>query len=212
MRRQPRLELIASLWWLLVGAGVVEAVGGVAAAVHDASRGRHGPVLRDPAAIASSGDALYVYTDWRRIRVFGLDGAERASWPVATGEGAVKLAFDPAGVLHVATLRTDTHYEFDGTGRLLGEVVDAEAFQRLPIESFVRSGGPDGTRYEIEGRALVAVSPGGRRSVVVPGPPRALSPFFFGALTPLVFAGHGGLTALLGVALAVYSRRRHPSR
>ena len=177
---KAKLRLLASLWWLFVAAGVLELGGGLAAAHHDAARGRYGAVLRHPSAIAAAADRLYVYTDWGRIRVFGLDGAEQASWPLATGNGAVTMVFDSASILHVAAIRTDTYYRFDRSGHLLGEAVDVEAFHRFPIESFFRSQAPNGTLYQIVSRSVVATSPNGQRSVIVPGPPRALS-FFSGS-------------------------------
>jgi len=205
---KTRFHILISLWWLFVLLGLASAVGSLAAERHQRTRGRHGPVLLHPSAIAvSDSGQLFVFTDFGEIRVFNSDGEFLRSWPVETLHGIARLAVDAEGNLNVATIRNAKLYRFNPTGRLVHEEDNAGAFGRFSADSYYRAVGPRGSLYEIRDSALVRVDPDHGETTVVPGPPLYLSLFFGGFSRTFLFV-HGMIAAAFGFALAYAGRSR----
>jgi hypothetical protein len=197
-----RLGPISRTWWLFVLASPVLLIWFAASLYFESTRGPHGPSLKSPSSIAvSRAEEVFVY-DNPGVRVFDRDGAEVRRWRVHSYGGSALLAFDPAGVLHLATARHATHYQYDTRGNILDATPDPDAWERLSVASRWSARGPSGDLYQIRGRAIIRVTNAGVAQVVVPGLPSVFPS------NPYLLLPYCVLLPAFGVLLRETGRRR----
>jgi hypothetical protein len=171
---EVRLLPVARAWWLFVLGGPLVALWVIACFYAESRRGPYGPSLRPTFIATSAAEEIFVY-DMPHIRVFDRDGRFLHEWEVPSQHGTALLAFDSAGVLHVATARDGMHHRYDTRGVLLSRDHDPGAWDRLEPESRWYARAPSGSVYAIRNRAIVRLPPKGPPEVVVPGPPPGLA-------------------------------------
>jgi hypothetical protein len=210
---ETALTTLVRARWALIGVGVVLIVGGISAALYEAARDRDHPILLYPTAIALSEQGeIFIYSEWRTIRVFSAEGVQIDSWPVDTRRGAAVVRVEAGGNLSVATLKNRRLHVFSPEGRTVSSKIDRDAYERFDHRNRRRAKGADGSSYEIVDMAVIRTDPSGASEVVIAGVPAPLRPFFFPRIPPMVFAVAGAAAFSLGVGLSADKQDRERNR
>jgi hypothetical protein len=159
------------------------------------------PLLRDPRGIAvDAAGLIYCGVASSRIHVYEPTGRIHRVWPVPTQGGAFRLRLtrpEDEPRVEVALEKSDEIVVYDARGELVGRRQEPRAYERFGPANDRSFTAADGSRYLLEGTALVRERDGERTTVVaaVPWPLRwfADAPWLLVAVFVLgpvgVFAG-----------------------
>lgn len=201
------------LAWILLAAGLVGLVTGSWAGAQLQRSLAFGVPLASPSGLAVDEEGrVYAGTGVDRLHVYGADGRFVRAWSLDRGAGRVRLRVAAPGRIEVATEGSGRLHSFDHDSRLTGTTPDAGAFARFgPTQDRVAEG-PGGTRYEIEGGALVRTAPPPRH-VLSPAVHAPLAWFARAPIQALTLVLSTSTAAILvGIVLASRRRGASPAR
>lgn len=172
-----------------------------------------GVPLASPSGLAVDDEGrVYAGTDTDRLHVYDADGRFVRAWSLDRGAGRVRLRVAAPGRIEVATERSGRLHVFDHDGQLLETTPDAAAFARFGSTQDRVADGPGGTRYEIEGGALVRTAPP-PRTLLSPAVHAPLAWFAHAPIQALTLVLSASTAAILiGVVLASRGHAASPAR
>ena len=164
--------------------------------------GAEGRPLRNPTAIAYFDGQIFVFDDYRRVRIFDETGRQIDSWLVNTSLGAALLEPAAPGLIRIRSVRRSTFELRRANGDLVQTGPDHAVARDMRGPPYTAPAKLHNERYFLRGNAVYLRRANGETDEIVPGS------FRFAFFPGPIAAAQGTLGILLGLALAAERHRR----